>query len=99
MSLAAFDTENALLTWIGVGNVEGSILHRDPGLPCDRLLLRNGVVGNHLPALRTEGLALRAGDILIMATDGVAAEGAAGVSIDGDLEGKQDTGSRRQRHR
>jgi phosphoserine phosphatase RsbX len=84
MSLATFDTENALITWIGVGNVEGSILHRDAGLPCDRLLLRNGVVGNHLPLLRTQSLALRPGDVLIMATDGVAAEDE--LRLDGDLD-------------
>jgi phosphoserine phosphatase RsbX len=86
MSLAEFDTENALLSWMGVGNVEASVLHRGAGLPCDKLLLRNGVVGNQLPPLRTATQALRPGDILMMATDGVAAEDAAGVSIDGDLE-------------
>lgn len=85
MSLAAFDTENASVTWIGVGNVEGSILHRDTGLPCERLLLRNGVVGNHLPPLRTARLALRPGDVLIMATDGVAPEDELRISVDGDL--------------
>jgi phosphoserine phosphatase RsbX len=85
MSLAAFDTEHAMLTWIGVGNVEGSILHRDAQIPCDGLLLRNGVVGNHLPPLRSASLALRPGDILIMATDGVAAERELRV-LDGDLD-------------
>ena len=86
MSLAEYDTENALLTWIGVGNVESSILHRDAERPCDRLLLRNGVVGNHLPPLRTASLALRPGDVLIMATDGVAAEAELRVCVDGDLD-------------
>src|SRR5271155_5727789 len=33
MSLASFNIEDAMLTWIGVGNVEGTLLHRDPALP------------------------------------------------------------------
>jgi phosphoserine phosphatase RsbX len=90
MSLAAFDMEAAMLTWIGVGNVEGTLLHRTPGLPCDRLLLRNGVVGSHLPTLRAEALAVRPGDILTMVTDGVTAEHLLRVAMDGQIESVAD---------
>ncbi|MGC1521070.1 MAG: SpoIIE family protein phosphatase, partial [Steroidobacteraceae bacterium] len=86
MSLAAFNTEDAMLTWIGVGNVEGTLLHRDPGLPGGKLLLRNGVVGSHLPTLRAEELALRPGDILTMVTDGVTAEHLPRLTQDGHLQ-------------
>jgi phosphoserine phosphatase RsbX len=86
MSLAAFDTENALLTWIGVGNVEGALLRRDAGLQSNKLLLRNGVVGLHLPTLRAEELAVRPGDILTMVTDGVTEECLLHVAIDGHIE-------------
>jgi negative regulator of sigma-B (phosphoserine phosphatase) len=86
MSLAAFNTEDAMLTWIGVGNVECALLHRDAGLPCDKLLLRNGVVGVRSPDLRAEELPVRPGDILTMATDGVTADRALGISMQGRLE-------------
>ena len=90
MSLAAFNTEEAILTWIGVGNVEGALLHRDPGLPCGKLLLRNGVVGSHLPTLRAEKLPVAPGDILTMVTDGVTAEHFALVAMDAHIESMAD---------
>jgi negative regulator of sigma-B (phosphoserine phosphatase) len=86
MSLAVFNTEDAMLTWIGVGNVEGTLLRRDAGLRSDKLLLRNGVVGIHLPTLRAGELAVQSGDILTMATDGVTAERALRVSMDSRIE-------------
>jgi serine phosphatase RsbU (regulator of sigma subunit) len=90
MSLAAFNTEDAKLTWIGVGNVECALLHRDAGLPYDKLLLRNGVVGVRSPDLRAEELPVRHGDILTMATDGVTAERALCISMHGRLEAMAD---------
>jgi len=86
MSLAAFNTEDAMLTWIGVGNVECALLHRDVGLPCDKLLLRNGVVGVRSPGPRAEEVPVRPGDILTMVTDGVTAERATCISMQGRLE-------------
>ena len=90
MSLAVFNTEDAMLTWIGVGNVEGTLLRRDAGLPSDKLLLRNGVVGIQLPTLRAGELAVQAGDILTMVTDGVTAERPARISMDGRIESMAD---------
>jgi len=90
MSLAAFNSENAMLTWIGVGNVESALLHRDPEHPCDILLLRNGVVGSHLPTLRAEELPVRPGDILTMATDGVGVKHLVRVATDGRIESMAD---------
>jgi len=90
MSLAAFNTENAMLTWIGIGNVECALLHRDAGLPSDKLLLRNGVVGVRSPGIRAEEVPVRPGDILTMATDGVTAECALSVSMGGRLEDMAD---------
>jgi negative regulator of sigma-B (phosphoserine phosphatase) len=90
MSLAAFNTEDAMLTWIGVGNVEGALLHRDPGWPCDKLLLRNGVVGSHLPTLRAEILPVQTGDILTMVTDGVTPQHLSLVAIDGRIDSMAD---------
>jgi serine phosphatase RsbU (regulator of sigma subunit) len=86
MSLAVFNTENAMLTWIGVGNVEGTLLRRDAGRPCDKLLLRNGVLGIHLPVLRAGQLAVKPGDILTMVTDGVTDASPLRVSMNGHIE-------------
>lgn len=73
MSLAAFDIVHNLLTWLGIGNVQGVL--RRFGLPVDgteeSLLLRAGVVGSQLPPLRASVLPVAHGDTLILATDGV----------------------------
>jgi hypothetical protein len=90
MSLAVFNTENAMLTWIGVGNVEGTLLRRGAGLSSDKLLLRSGVVGVHLPILRAGELAVQSGDILTMATDGVSADGPLRVALNGHIESMAD---------
>jgi negative regulator of sigma-B (phosphoserine phosphatase) len=90
MSLAVFNTEDAMLTWIGVGNVEGTLLRRDARLPSDKLLLRSGVVGIHLPTLRAGELAVQSGDILTMVTDGVTSERPLHVPMDGRIESMAD---------
>jgi negative regulator of sigma-B (phosphoserine phosphatase) len=59
------------LTWLGVGNVEGVLLHADTKTPRERLLLRGGVVGYRMPTLRTATLPINRGDTLIFATDGI----------------------------
>lgn len=73
MSLAAFDLRHNLLTWLGIGNVQGVL--RRFGPPADGteelLLLRAGVVGSQLPPLRASVLRVAPGDILVLATDGV----------------------------
>lgn len=90
MSLARFNTADSVLTWIGVGNVEGALFHLEPELPCDKLLLRNGVVGSHLPTLRAEELPIRPGDILTMVTDGVNTEHPMRVAMDARIESVAD---------
>jgi phosphoserine phosphatase RsbX len=69
ISMAAINHDR--LTWLGVGNVEGVLLHADPKIPRERLLLRGGVVGYRLPTLRTASLPISRGDTLIFATDGI----------------------------
>lgn len=81
MSLAAFDAVHHLMTWLGIGNVEGVL--RRFGLPIDgteeSLLLRAGVVGSQLPPLRASVLPVAPGDTLILATDGVKSGFACGI--------------------
>jgi serine/threonine protein phosphatase PrpC len=73
MSLASFRAHDDLMTWVGVGDVEGVLLRGDADAKPAResLPLRGGVVGYQLPPLRVTTLPVRRGDLLIFATDGV----------------------------
>jgi negative regulator of sigma-B (phosphoserine phosphatase) len=73
LSLASFNPLKGTMTWLGVGNVEGVLLHAnskaDPSHKS--LLLRGGVVGYRLPSLRDAILQVSPGDILFFLTDGI----------------------------
>lgn len=73
ISMASFDTQRRTMTWLGVGNVLGKLARAGPANDAriDRLVLRGGVVGSHLPQLQPEVVAVAPGDILVFATDGV----------------------------
>lgn len=73
ISLAAFNTREETMTWLGVGDVEGRLVRApdSAGPRTESLLLRGGVVGARLPALVSAAVPVRRGDTLILATDGV----------------------------
>jgi len=72
MSVASFNGSEGLLTWLGVGNVQGVLLRRGlAGAVEESLLLRAGVVGVQLPSLQAAVLRVFRGDTLILATDGI----------------------------
>jgi serine/threonine protein phosphatase PrpC len=72
MSMASFNAVDSTITWLGVGNVAGVILHRDAMLPGrESLLLRGGVVGDQLPRLTASIIPVKRNDVLIFATDGI----------------------------
>lgn len=73
MSLAHFDSLENTITWLGVGNVEGVLLHRDRygRVTREALPLRGGVVGDSLPQLVASIVPVTRGDTLIFVTDGV----------------------------
>jgi serine phosphatase RsbU (regulator of sigma subunit) len=72
MSVALFDSHEQTMSWIGVGNVSGTL--RSPRSSERRtLLLRGGLVGNALPRLQVSVVPVTDGDTLILATDGVRA--------------------------
>lgn len=75
MSIARFDYEEGTLTWVGVGNVEGVLLHRDAygNVSQELLPLRGGVIGDQLPPLLASIVPVTRGDVLILATDGIRA--------------------------
>jgi phosphoserine phosphatase RsbX len=73
MSLASFLDGQGLMSWVGVGNVEGLLLRGDR--QADRaaqfLLVRPGVVGVRLGFLKSAVLPVGPGDTLVFATDGI----------------------------
>src|SRR5713101_10047787 len=73
LSLAFIDPEHGMMTWLGVGNVQGVLMRSNAknGNAQDSLLLRAGVVGSQLPALQATVLPIVRGDTLFFATDGV----------------------------
>jgi phosphoserine phosphatase RsbX len=72
MSLAMFDAPENTMTWVGVGNVYGTLW--SPRSSVRRtLLLRGGLVGDMLPRLQVSVVPVTEGDTLIFTTDGVTA--------------------------
>lgn len=74
LSLVSFDAAAGSIHWVAVGNVEGVLLRKCGSVDAGRsgILLRSGVVGYQLPALRADTLPVAKGDLLILATDGIA---------------------------
>ena len=75
MSLA-FLSFAATITWLGIGSVQGRLLsgsRRSMSRASRSLRLVSGVVGHNVPSLTTATLTLEHGDVVIFATDGIAA--------------------------
>jgi phosphoserine phosphatase RsbX len=85
ISLAFVSTSRSTITWLGVGNVEGRLLSGDPVVtrPKGSLALGRGIPGHQLPPLRTATLEITPGDVLVLATDGIAAVFADSLDISG----------------
>ncbi len=82
MSLASIDPTRGMMTWLGIGNVQGALMRngaRKGGVQ-ETLLLRAGVVGSQLPPLQAAVLPIARGDTLYFATDGVRNEFALSLS-------------------
>ncbi|HUJ32510.1 MAG TPA: SpoIIE family protein phosphatase [Candidatus Acidoferrum sp.] len=76
LSLASIDASHGLMTWLGVGNVQGVLMRcgTSNGGGQEVLMLRGGVVGCQLPPLQAAVLPVSCGDTLVFATDGVKGE-------------------------
>lgn len=71
-AVVTIDRSRSLLSWVGVGNVEGVLRHADPVVSAsDYITMRGGIVGYRLPDLQPAFLRLRDGDTLALATDGI----------------------------
>lgn len=82
VSLACIEPEHGMMTWAGVGNVQGALMRNgsQKGNVQEVLLLRGGVVGSQLPALQAAVLPVAKGDTLVFVTDGIRGDFAEGLS-------------------
>jgi anti-sigma regulatory factor (Ser/Thr protein kinase) len=70
ISLASFDAERAVMSWLGVGNVEGLLVRAQSGIT-EAVAMRGGTVGYILPPLNPRSLVVHPGDTLVLASDGI----------------------------
>jgi phosphoserine phosphatase RsbX len=71
--VASLDARTSIMSWISIGNVEGLVLRpRRVGEP-EKMAVpqRGGIVGHRLPSMVPASVALRPGDLLCFATDGI----------------------------
>ena len=73
MSLASFDIRASTMTWLGLGNIEGLLLRSKlaASRTRERLMLRGGVLGYNLAALRPAAISVVRKDTLVFTTDGI----------------------------
>jgi serine/threonine protein phosphatase PrpC len=78
VTVASINATKGSMSWLGVGNVEAVLLRGVPsgnapgGSSTEWALLHGGIVGYQLPTLRPREIDLQPGDMLLMATDGIA---------------------------
>ena len=70
MTIAAIAGDGQM-EWLGVGNVSGYVVRSAPPHHHEAALTRGGVVGWQMPSLHPRSARLDAGDVVIMATDGI----------------------------
>lgn len=80
LSIAYINAEFDTVTWAGVGNVEGLIIHRNL-FARDWLASRGGVVGYQLPLIHIATLPIMAGDVLLFTTDGIRSSFSEGLIV------------------
>jgi len=75
MTVVSIDTGEGQARWLGVGNVQGMLVHggnnRQNSSGRVFALLRSGTVGQHLPTLTPSSIAVERGDTFVIATDGI----------------------------
>ena len=73
ITLASFDGRRNVMSWVGVGNIEGTLVRAEPGAERERetVMLVGGVPGHKLPPLRSAELGVSPGDLLALSTDGI----------------------------
>jgi negative regulator of sigma-B (phosphoserine phosphatase) len=88
MTLAWFDLVGRSMSWTGVGNVEGRLVHASAGprAPTHGALTKGGVVGYNLPSIKVTGTDLDHGDVMVLATDGIDSGFARAIAAGGSAQ-------------
>jgi hypothetical protein len=88
MTLAWFSLRDGRLSWTGVGNVEGRLVHAGAGprAPTEGALTKGGVVGYNLPSIRVTSAELFVGDVIVLATDGIDSGFAGAIAVGGPAQ-------------
>jgi negative regulator of sigma-B (phosphoserine phosphatase) len=75
LSLARVCARDDTVTWLGVGNVEGRLVHGNGSgaLTVESLIPTRGIAGGDVHRLNDTTLPLRRGDVVLLATDGIKA--------------------------
>jgi hypothetical protein len=84
MTLARLDFQAGTLQWMGVGNVTAALVSRTPSGVAATSFVRlvSGIVGFQMPRLLTpEGIEMRPGHLLVMASDGVTVDHLEGLDF------------------
>lgn len=85
ISLAFLSSSESTMTWLGVGDVRGRLMSGVPSVTPTKgsLAVASGLPGHELPKVSTTTLDLRHGDILLLATDGIASCFAESLDVSG----------------
>jgi serine phosphatase RsbU (regulator of sigma subunit) len=83
MTIALFNHRENTVTALGIGNVEAALLRANPDVnpQHESVLLRGGVVGYQLPALRATVFPMYPGDLMVFATDGIRSDFATKINF------------------
>jgi negative regulator of sigma-B (phosphoserine phosphatase) len=85
VALACVSTLTSTFSWLGVGTVAGRLVTGDRPRAHEKasLDLRRGLLGDGVPTLEPVTFAIGYGDLLILATDGIAARFADELDVTG----------------
>jgi negative regulator of sigma-B (phosphoserine phosphatase) len=89
MTVAWFELGVPQLRWTGVGNVEGRLVRAagdGPIRPTEGALTKGGVVGYNLPSVKVTQTGLEEGDVIVLATDGIASGFAQDIAVGGTAQ-------------
>lgn len=83
LTLADLDVRQNVMSWAGIGNVEGRLLRAVPDQQHqnESVLLRGGVVGYQIPGMRPTEVKMFPEDLIVFATDGVSPDFGDGVIL------------------
>jgi serine phosphatase RsbU (regulator of sigma subunit) len=79
MTAVLVRTNEELLRYLGVGNVQAVVVRGDHRAAREWLLIRSGMLGSGLGPFESRTLPVRPGDVVVLATDGVHAAYASAI--------------------